>query len=292
MRCAITQRCSVYFAVMLTVKTLIQLGVNKMNTFKTVQDVQAYLDGFSKNGLDGRDLMRAVGQETMMNMIAVRGASAVISAWLGFSNSGVLSVATADLGWRIAGTRGPSGSSGTVKVKGSLPYKTAFAVAKVIGLEPDPEEFDAELIGWQEFKLALEQQGSEWLELLFRRLGGRESDGGKSFTAWIDSNKAADDLAAKKADPLYQAKESIRAMQTIIRDKEIEIDSLKSEIAELERRIAAGPRKTNGGILTSAMKKLMIQRFHPDKQNGNDPEIYNTLAQWINALEPIHEPFQ
>lgn len=258
-----------------------------MNTFKTVQDVQAYLDGFSKNGLDGRDLMRAVGQETMMNMIAVRGASAVISAWLGFSNPGVLSVATADLGWRVAGTRGPSGSSGTVKVKGSLPYKTAFAVAKVIGLEPDPEEFEPSTVTWQNFKDALEVMGADWLELLYKRLGGKESDGGKSFQQWIDSNKASDELAAKKADPLYQAKESIRVMQTIIRDKEIEIDSLKSEIAELERRIAARPRKTNGGILTSAMKKLMQQRFHPDKQNGNDETMYTALSQWINALETI-----
>lgn len=258
-----------------------------MNTFKTLDEVKAFLNDFDKKGLDGRDLMRAIGQDTMMAMIAVRGSSAFIAEWLRFSNPGVLSVATADLGWRVAGTRGPSGSSGTVKVKGSLPYKTAFAVAKVIGLEPDPEEFEPSSVTWQQYKDALDVMGADWLELLFKRLGGKESDGGKSFQQWIDSNKASDELAAKKADPLYQAKESIRAMQTIIRDKEIEIDSLKSEIAELERRIAAGPRKTNCGILTSAMKKLMQQRFHPDKQNGNDETMYTALSQWINALETI-----
>ena len=140
-----------------------------MNTFKTLDEVKAFLNGFDKKGLDGRDLMRAIGQDTMMAMIAVRGSSAFIAEWLGFSNPGVLSVATADLGWRVAGTRGPSGSSGTVKVKGSLPYKTAFAVAKVIGLEPDPEEFEPSTVTWQNFKDALDVMGADWLELLFKR---------------------------------------------------------------------------------------------------------------------------
>lgn len=258
-----------------------------MNTFKTLDEVKAFLNDFDKKGLDGRDLMRAIGQDTMMAMIAVRGSSAFIAEWLGFSNPGVLSVATADMGWRVAGTRGSnSGGNGNVKIKGTLPYKTAFAIARVHG-DTDPEEFEPSTVTWQNFKDALEVMGADWLELLYKRLGGKESDGGQSFTAWIDSNKAAEELAAKKADPLYQAKESIRVMQTIIRDKEIEIDSLKSEIAELERRIAAGPRKTNGGILTSAMKKLMQQRFHPDKQNGNDETMYTALSQWINALETI-----
>ena len=255
--------------------------------FKTLQDVESFLSSFDRRGLTGRELMKAMGQEVVMSLLEVRGATKLVAEFCGFANPGVVSVATADLGWRVAGTRGPSGSSGTVKVKGSLPYKTAFAVAKVIGLEPDPEEFEPSSVTWQQYKDALEVMGEDWLELLYKRLGGKESDGGQSFTAWIDSNKAAEELAAKKADPLYQAKESIRVMQTIIRDKEIEIDSLKSEIAELERRIAAGPRKTNGGILTSAMKKLMQQRFHPDKQNGNDETMYTALSQWINALETI-----
>src|SRR5574343_1930464 len=231
--------------------------------------------------------MKAMGQELVMSILEVRGATKLFAEFCGFANPGVVSVATADLGWRVAGTRGSnSGGNGNVKIKGTLPYKTAFAIARVHG-EPDPEEFEPSTVTWQNFKDALEVMGADWLELVYKRLGGKESDGGQSFTAWIDSNKEAEELAAKKADPLYQAKESIRVMQTIIRDKEIEIDSLKSEIAELERRIAAGPRKTNGGILTSAMKKLMQQRFHPDKQNGNDETMYTALSQWINALETI-----
>src|SRR5574343_20377 len=254
--------------------------------FKTLQDVESFLSSFDRHGLTGRELMKSMGQELVMSILDVRGATKLFAEFCGFANPGVVSVATADLGWRVAGTRGPSGSSTTVKIKGALPYKTAFAIARVHG-DTDPEEFEPSSVTWQQYKDALDVMGADWLELLFKRLGGKESDGGKSFQQWIDSNKAAEELAAKKSDPLYQAKESSRVIQTIIRDKEIEIDSLKSEIAELERRIAAGPRKTNGGILTSAMKKLMIQRFHPDKQNGNDPEMYNTLAQWINALETI-----
>jgi hypothetical protein len=61
-------------------------------------------------------------------------------------------------------------------------------------------------------------------------------------------------------------------------------------ISELEydlRQIRADSRRTNGGTLTSEMKKLMIQRFHPDRMNGNNEEMYNSLTAWINALETV-----
>lgn len=210
---------------------------------------------------------------------------------IGYANEGALYNALREAGFIDGGsvnTGTRSNGSATPKagkVKGCLPMKTAAAVARVLGL--DVEEDD---IGWNEFKAALAQQSEpeNWLGLIMHRLGGAESDGGKSLQDWIDSNRAIDAAAAaaaaRAADPTIQLKEKISKLNKLLDEREDTIADLR---AELERAKAAqrSSRVNRGGELTADMLKLLKQRFHPDKQNGNDPAMYNGIMQWLNAIE-------
>jgi len=208
---------------------------------------------------------------------------------VGYANEGAMYNALREAGYIDGGsvntgTRN-NGTAKAGKVKGCLPFKTANAVARVLNL--DPEESD---IGWPEFKQALAAQSEpeNWLGLLFHRLGGIESDGGKNLQAWIDSNTAIDAAKAaaelRAADPTIQLKEKISKLNKLLDEREDTIADLR---AELERAKAAqrSSRVNRGGELTADMLKLLKQRFHPDKQNGNDPAMYNGIMQWLNAIE-------
>src|SRR5574343_1064787 len=110
------------------------VGENEMN----VNDLQTLIDCLDLGGMTGRAAMKYVGQTCIMSILEHRGAAKLLAAKLGFANSGALSVATADLGWRVAGTRddagmGTSKPRGNVKIKGSLPAKTSAAIAMVLG---------------------------------------------------------------------------------------------------------------------------------------------------------------
>ena len=172
------------------------------------ENVKDVIDSLDLGGMTGRDAMRHIGRETIMAILSVRGAAKLLSEKLGFANSGAISVATADLGWREAGTRDDGGMGTTkpraVKIKGSLPSKTSAAIAIVIGLNPAEDD-----IGWTEYLRAVDMQGADWIDHLYHRLGGRNSDGGKDFTAWIDSNRAADAARAEaeaRSNPRIKAR--------------------------------------------------------------------------------------
>ena len=253
------------------------------------ENVKYVIDGLDLGGLSGREAMRYVGRETIMEILAVRGAGKLLAEKLGMANSGVLSVATADMGWREANTRNNDGMSTAkrsrnVKISGSLPFKTALAVARVLNI--DPEETD---IGWDEFTLALESHGEEWIAHLMSRLGGPETEGGKDLSMWIESNRAADAIraeavrlaaekAARAADPLFQAKERIKRLDKMLDEKELEIAELKARIAKLE-----SPRSGNGLPLDVEMLRIIRQRFHPDRNNGN-PDLCEKVMKWVNGL--------
>src|SRR5574343_275846 len=256
------------------------VGENEMN----VKELKSMIDVLDLGGLTGRDAMRFVGQACIMSLLGHRGAAKLLAEKLGFASSGVLSVATAEMGWRVAGTRDADGGNKTaknVKIKGNLPSKTSAAIAKVLGLDLEYDD-----IGWPEYLRAVDMQGADWIDHLYVRLGGRDSDGGKDFTAWIDSNRMADiakaeavkaaaEKAAREADPLFQAKERIKRLDAKLNEKELEITELKARIAALQDNPTYD--------LNKDMLRLISQRFHPDRANGN-AELCGQITSWINSI--------
>lgn len=207
---------------------------------------------------------------------------------IGYANEGALYNALREAGFIDGGSVNTgTRSNGTAKagkVKGCLPMKTAAAVARALGLDVETDD-----IGWTEFKQALDAQSEpeNWLGLLFHRLGGNESDGGKSLQDWIDSNRAIDAAKAaaelRAADPTIRLKEQLAKANKLLDERENEIEDLK---AELERAKSAqrSSRVNRGGELTADMLRLLKQRFHPDRNNGS-PELCTAIMQWLNAIE-------
>lgn len=205
---------------------------------------------------------------------------------LGFASSNGMYNALRALGWIPGGPVGNGGNGGgekrTSKIKGCLPFKVMVRIAKI--LEIDLEEQEP---GWDEFLLVTQSDPDFESFAMHRLAGGPDSDGGKSFQQWIDSNRAHDraiaEAAARAADPTIQIKEKLAKANN-------EIDALKTRIATLEAELAAaksrpatrGPRM--GGELTNDMLRIMKQRFHPDKNNGS-PELCTAVMQWLNAIE-------
>ncbi len=206
---------------------------------------------------------------------------------IGYANEGALynalrAAGYIDGGSVNTGTRNATQKAG--KVKGCLPFKTAHAIARVLNLDPEIDD-----IGWSEFKAAYDQQSEpeNWLGLLMHRLGGSESDGGKSLQDWIDSNTAIDAAAAaaaeRAADPTIQLKEKVAKLNKMLSEKEKEIDELREQL-ERAKSTQRSSRVNRGGELTQDMLRIMKQRFHPDRNNGN-PELCNAVMQWLNAIE-------
>lgn len=236
-------------------------------------------------GLTGRDAMRFVGKDAILDAIKEHGQKAVSEA-LGMANPGVLSAALADLGWRERGTRQSNGDKRSSKIRGCLPVKTGIAVAIVLGREPE----DGPDMNWENFKQAVAIKGEDWVNLLIIRLGGHDSEGAASLKTWISSNQEADRLAAEKAareaDPLFQKNAEISALKAEIKVSAQRISELETLLKEAEETARMSSRSgrgvPRGGELTVEMLRLMKQRFHPDKNNGS-PEICTAIMAWLNA---------
>lgn len=215
---------------------------------------------------------------------------------VGYANEGACYNAARNAGIIPGGPAKTGNGEGTSRTprapKGTLPIKTAMAICRALGRDPE----DYEDMGWNEYSNAYGDLGRDWLELLFTRLGGKESDGGKQFQAWIDYHlaleKAEEEKRARESDPAYKvrvqldgAKAEIKALKATLANTQARVSELENDLSKA--RAMSGSRRTNGGNVTVAMKRLMQQRFHPDKQNGNDAEVYTAIAQFINAIETI-----
>lgn len=211
---------------------------------------------------------------------------------LGFASSNGLYNALRAMGY-IAGGPVSGGDGGkrsnSGKIKGCLPIKVQARIAKELGLDMEEDE-----IGWTEWvRVSNEDETFEGLTMS-RLAGGEESEGGKSYRQWIETNRANDraiaDAAARAADPTIQLKDKLAKANRLLDERECEIDELKTRIETLEVELAAeksrpatrGPRM--GGELTQDMLRIMKQRFHPDKNNGS-PELCTAVMQWLNAIE-------
>jgi len=189
-------------------------------------------------------------------------------------------------GWTIAGSKGErkarvSGTVKNVKIHGCLPFKVMVRISKILDL--DMEEVD---IGWPEFLAACEADVDFEGFSMVKLAGGPDSDGGKSYQAWIDSNRANDaalKLAAEQAaDPMFRANVKITSQSIEIKALKTELESLKAEL-ETAKRNQGGRGVQRGGDLDQSMLRLMKQRFHPDRNNG-DQETATKVMQWLNAI--------
>ncbi len=215
-------------------------------------------------------------------------------AEVGYANEGACYNAARNAGI-IAGGPIKNGGDGERKARSckvSLPIKTAMAICRALG--KDPEDYDT--IVYDDYCLALDEQGDAWRDMLYTRLGGLESDGGKALFAWVYYHVQAELEAQRKrereSDPTYQLKVKLANAQDATRIANDKVADLEKRIGELEQelrqaRAMSGPKRFTGGVLTVEMKRLMAQRFHPDKQNGNSEELYTAIIQWINALETV-----
>lgn len=206
--------------------------------------------------------------------------SALIVA-IGYANEGATYNALKSAGYIVSDSDNsdkPTRAKSAGKVRGCLPFKTANAIARVLNLDPEVDD-----IGWLQFKVAYDMQSApdDWMGLLMHRLGGAESDGGKSLQDWIDSNRAIDAAAAAAAeranDPTIQLKEKLAKAHK-------EINELRAELEAEKARPKSNGRVNRGGELTEQMLKLLKQRFHPDRNNGSE-ELCTAIMQWLNAIE-------
>jgi len=171
---------------------------------------------------------------------------------------------------------------GSVKIIGCLPYKVQKRIERLLNLDEDADQ-----PGWSEWKLCEQADVNFEGFTMVKFAGGEESEGGKSYRAWIDSNRAADkaaeEAAVRAADPMFQLKAQLSRYAARIVERDIEIKNLKEEL-ESAKRASSTRGVHRGGELTAEGLKLLKQRFHPDKQNGNDPALYTAVMQWLNAI--------
>lgn len=206
---------------------------------------------------------------------------------IGFASANGMYNALRDIGWLEGGkmNRGSNGNGSprTGKIKGCLPRKVMYRIAKELCL--DLEESDEP--GWNEWKLVSDNDPDFEGFSMVRLAGGEESDGGKSYRQWIDSNRANDRAIAEKlareSDPTFKLQQKIASLVGTIAERDAEITRLESELesAKLSSKPQRGP--VMGGDLDQAMLRLMKQRFHPDRNNG-DPETATKVMQWLNAI--------
>lgn len=222
------------------------------------------------------------GGESRESLVAEIGYANEGAAYNAARNAGILPGGPVSTGSNGDGERKQRGP------KGTLPVKVALAVCKALGIDTD----DFETIDYTLYCQALGEQGDAWRDFLFTRLGGIESDAGKAFKAWTDYHVHLEleeqRRIAREADPAYKVKVQLDGAKREISALKATLESAQTRVAELEAelRIASiGSRRSTGGDLTKEMKRILVQRTHPDKMNGNDPEMYNSLCAWINALE-------
>jgi hypothetical protein len=220
----------------------------------------------------------------------------MVDELLGLNNEGYASnlrkIVAEKTGWAIFGAgerqqREPKAG----KVKGCLPFKIAMRIAKILDL--DLEETGEP--GWHEWLQVADLDPDFEGFSMVRLAGGEESEGGKAYRQWIDSNRANDaakaavaakaaEDAAKAADPTYQLKHALKTERQRVAELTAERDALRVEL-DLAKRAAQSVRRgpVMGGELDHDMLRIMKQRFHPDKNNGS-PELCTRVMQWLNAI--------
>lgn len=117
----------------------------------------------------------------------------------------------------------------TSKIRGHLPIKTAFAVARILSLNPEESE-----IGWVEARRAIEIQGEDWIPFLVNRLGGQDSEKGKALIDWISSNREADKAA--KAGALKPKRTAQQAQLRVVTKAIQELEKLQVQVPDSLRQ--------------------------------------------------------
>ena len=155
------------------------------------------------NGLVRRAAMEKIGKETIMGILQERGAAKILAEKLGFANSGALSVATGDLGWREVSTRNGNGESETVKdetktpqpvkrkISGFIPHQTlawanrqiAAAFVAAGGDPDDVQDVDVTPSVFSEIpSFKMQRQG--WIDHI-KKMGGLDSEPMRALRAWL-----------------------------------------------------------------------------------------------------------
>ena len=172
------------------------------------------------NGLVRRAAMEKIGKETIMGILQERGAAKILAEKLGFANSGALSVATGDLGWREVSTRNGNGESETVKdetktphpvkrkISGFIPPQTlawanrqiAAAFVAAGGDPDDVQDVDVTPSVFSEIpSFKMQRQG--WIDHI-KKMGGLDSEPMRALRAWLGVPLTAeqDELESKAID--------------------------------------------------------------------------------------------
>lgn len=162
-------------------------------------NAQEKIAALNLNGKVRREAMQEIGQDTIMSILSERGSAKALAEKLQFANSGALSVATGDLGWREVGHRdnGDGEVEGEKKpakqrAKGVLPATTAaWAATQLMAAHcatgGDADEFDPPELTPEIFREipAFRLQRNGWLKHIEEKLGGINGDAAKAFRQWL-----------------------------------------------------------------------------------------------------------
>ena len=223
----------------------------------------------------GKEWFEAATNQSIMELLGVNAGYA----------SNLRKLVAEATGWLLNGAKveRTERKTGNVKIKGCLPRKVMYRIAKILDI--DLEESDEP--SWQEFLTVCELDPDFEGFSMVRLAGGEESDGGKSYRQWIDSNRANDRAIAEKlareSDPTFKLQQKIASLVGTIAERDAEITRLESELESAKRSSKPQRGPVMGGDLDQAMLRLMKQRFHPDRNNG-DPETATKVMQWLNAI--------
>lgn len=224
----------------------------------------------------GKEWFESATNQTIMELLGVNA---------GYASNLRKQVAEAT-GWLLNGakverTERTERKTGNVKIKGCLPLKVAMRVFRTLALDEDCD------VGWDEWKLVSDSDPDFEGFSMVRLAGGEDSEGGKEYRAWIDSNRANDRAIAEKlareSDPTFKLQQKIASLVGTIAERDAEITRLESELESAKRSSKPQRGPVMGGDIDQAMLRLMKQRFHPDRNNG-DPETATKVMQWLNAI--------
>lgn len=222
----------------------------------------------------GKEWFESATNQTIMDLLDVNAGYA----------SNLRKLVAEATGWLLNGAKveRTERKTGNVKIKGCLPRKVMYRIAKILDI--DLEESDEP--SWQEFLTVCELDPDFEGFSMVRLAGGPDSEGGKDYQSWIDSNRANDRAIAEKAlrdsDPTIQLKDKLVAANKRIAALESELaEAVAAKVAAESRSGRRGP--VMGGELNNDMLRIMKQRFHPDKNNGS-PELCEAVMKWLNAI--------
>lgn len=172
------------------------------------------------NNHSGKGYFLAQGQQSIEEYLRdhTQGELAIVAGMYksGQPNAGAVSNILKDLCWGpFAGMEpGEKKPRSSKKVRGCLPKKVEIQLIKLLDLEDSPNFGD--------YLKALEVKADFYINAM-DSIGGQESDGGKSFSEWIASNReiqAAEKLAAET--PAY-LRERIAMLEALLAENGIDI---------------------------------------------------------------------